>query len=95
MTLTKQQESNIKYCIDDLMLDDYEIGEILRCIERLGIQSVEYFCEEFVFVCEDGDGNEDVDALERVHDDEYLNIAVFNGMHWEDTTGNDIDDVIN
>ena len=95
MTLTKQQESNIKYCIDDLMLDDCEIGEILRCIERLGIKSVEYFCEEFVFICEDEDGNEDVDALERIHDDEYLNIAVFNGMHWEDTTGDDIDDIIN
>ena len=83
MTLTKQQESNIKYCIDDLMLDDYEIGEILRCIERLGIQSVEYFCEEFVFTCEDEDGNHDMDALDRVHHDAYLNIAVFNGMYWE------------
>ena len=83
MTLTKQQESNIKYCIDDLNLDDYQIGEMLRCIERMGISSVEYFCEEFVFTCEDENGNEDVDALERVHDDEHLNIAVFNGMHWE------------
>ena len=83
MTLTKQQESNIKYCIDDLNLDDYQIGEILRCIERMGISSVEYFCEEFVFTCEDENGNEDVDALERVHDDDYLNIAEFNAMYWE------------
>jgi len=83
MTLTKQQESNIKYCIDDLNLDDYQIGEMLRCIERMGISSVEYFCEEFVFVCEDENGNEDVDALDRVHDDDYLNIAEFNAMYWE------------
>mgnify|MGYP001225090938 FL=1 len=83
MTLTKQQESNIRYCIDDLNLDDYQIGEMLRCIERMGIQSVEYFCEEFVFTCEDENGNEDVDALERVHDDDYLNIAEFNAMYWE------------
>ena len=83
MTLTKQQESNIKYCIDDLNLDDYQIGEMLRCIERMGISSVEYFCEEFVFTCEDENGNEDVDALDRVHDDDYLNIAEFNAMYWE------------
>ncbi len=82
MTLTKQQESNIRYCIDDLNLDDYQIGEMLRCIERMGISSVEYFCEEFVFTCEDENGNEDVDALDRVHDDDYLNIAEFNAMYW-------------
>ena len=83
MTLTKQQESNIKYCIDDLDLSNEQIGEMLRCIERLGVKSVEHFCEEFVFVCEDENGDEDVDALDRVHDDEYLNIAEFNAMYWE------------
>ena len=30
--------------------------------------------EEFVFVCEDENGEEDVEALNRVHDDEYLTI---------------------
>ena len=50
MSQTAQLENNIAYCIDDLNLSDDQIGEILRCIERLGIQSVEYFCEEFVFV---------------------------------------------
>ena len=74
---TKQSEINIKYCIDDLNLNDDQIGEMLRCIEELGIQSVQYFCEEFVFTCEDKD------VLERVHHDAYLNIAVFNGMYWE------------
>jgi len=83
MSQTAQLENNIAYCIDDLNLSDDQIGEILRCIERLGIQSVEYFCEEFVFVCEDENGEEDVEALGRVHDDTYLNIADFNSLYWE------------
>ena len=74
MTCTKQLEANIAFCIDELDLDDNHIGEMLRCIERLGISSVEYFCEEFVFICEDDEGNEDIDALNRVHDDDYLKI---------------------
>ena len=74
MSNTLQLENNIAYCIDYLELDDDHIGEMLRCIERLGIQSVEYFCEEFVFVCIDNEGEEDIDALNRVHDDDYLKI---------------------
>ena len=74
MSCTKQLEANIAFCIDELDLDDNHIGEMLRCIERLGISSVEYFCEEFVFICEDDEGNEDIDALNRVHDDDYLKI---------------------
>lgn len=74
MSCTKQLEANIAFCIDELDLDNDHIGEMLRCIERLGISSVEYFCEEFVFICEDDEGNEDIDALNRVHDDDYLKI---------------------
>ena len=71
---TTQLENNIAYCIDYLELDDNHIGEMLRTIEKLGIASVEYFCEEFIFTCEDENGEEDVEALNRVHDDEYLKI---------------------
>ena len=74
MSCTIQLEANIAFCIDELDLDNDHIGEMLRCIERLGISSVEYFCEEFVFICEDDEGNEDIDALNRVHDDDYLKI---------------------
>ena len=81
--MSNQVETNIKYCIDDLNLNDAQIGEMLRCIEKMGISSVQYFCDEFVFTCEDEDGNHDMDALDRVHHDAYLNIAVFNGMYWE------------
>jgi len=71
---TTQLENNIAYCIDYLELDDNHIGEMLRTIEKLGIASVEYFCEEFIFTCEDENGEEDIEALNRVHDDEYLKI---------------------
>ena len=74
MSNTVQLEKNIAFCIDELDLDNNSIGEILRCIERLGISSVEYFCEEFVFICEDDDGCEDTDALNRCHDEDYLKI---------------------
>lgn len=71
---TEQLEKDIAYCIDDLDLTNEEIGDLLRACEKLGGISVEYFCEEFIFICEDEDGNEDVDALNRVHDDDYLQI---------------------
>ena len=74
MACTKQLEANIAFCVDELDLDDNSIGEMLRCIERMGISSVEYFCEEFVFECFDNEGNEDLEALERVHDENYLPI---------------------
>ncbi len=74
MSKTIQLEKNIAFCIDDLNLTNAQIGEMLRCIESMGISSVEYFCEEFVFECFDEDGNVDLDALDRVHDENYLPI---------------------
>ena len=65
---TKQLEANIAYCIDVCDMDDEDIGEMLRAIERLGLLSVEYFCEEFIFL------GEDHDTTMRYHDDEYLPI---------------------
>jgi len=81
--IKQQLEANIAFCIDRCEMDDNEVGDMLRCIERLGIASVEHFCEEFVFICEDEDGEEDMETMDRVHDDEYLNIAEFNAMYWE------------
>ena len=63
-----QLEKDIAYCIDYLDLDDNQIGEMLRVCEKLGGISAEYFCEEFIFEC---DNEEDV---HRLHDDNYLKI---------------------
>ena len=76
-------ERNIAFCIDECNMEDEQIGEILRCIERENVASVEHFFEEFVFICYNEDGEEDVDALGKLHDPEYLNIAEFNALYWE------------
>ena len=67
-TTNTQLEKDIAYCIDYLDLSDSQIGEMLRCCEQLGNITVEYFCEEFIFQC---DNEEDV---HRLHDDNYLKI---------------------
>ena len=66
--LLNSLQKDISYCIDYLELDDTQIGEMLRACEQLGNISVEYFCEEFIFECDD------LDALDRYHDDNYLTI---------------------
>ena len=67
-TTNTQLEKDIAYCIDYLDLDDNQIGEMLRVCEKLGGISAEYFCEEFIFEC---DNEEEV---HRLHDDNYLKI---------------------
>ena len=66
--LLKSLQNDIAYCIDYLELNDNQIGEMLRACEQLGGISVEYFCEEFIFQCD----NED--ELDRLHNDNYLKI---------------------
>ena len=70
-------EKDIAFCIDEMNLRDSEIGEMLRACEKLGGIGVEYFCEEFIFVDEEGE------AQMQWHDDDHLNIAEFNAMYWE------------
>ena len=73
----EQLEKDIAFCIDEMNLGDSEIGEMLRACEKLGGIGVEYFCEEFIFVDEEGE------AQMQWHDDDHLNIAEFNAMYWE------------
>ena len=68
MSNTNQLEKDIAYCIDILDLSNNQIGEILRACETLGNISVEYFCEEFIFQ------EDDEDALNRYHDENYVTI---------------------
>ena len=77
MSNTEQLEKNIAFCIDECDMDDEQVGEMLRAIESISIQSVEYFCEEFVFICEDESN------IMKYHDESYLNIADFNSLYWE------------
>ena len=61
-TKKKQLKENIRYCIDELNLEDESVGEVLRAAEKLGV-SCEYFVEEFV-----------VGGSEDIHLDDYLKI---------------------
>ena len=65
-----QLERDIAFCIDICGMEDHEIGDMLRACERLGGIAVEYFCEEFVFIPFDDNGEEDVDSLQNCHDDD-------------------------
>ena len=69
-----QIQKDILFLQDQCDMTNSQCDDIIHACEELGGISAEYFCEEFVFICEDEDGNEDVDALNRVHDDEYLKI---------------------
>ena len=69
-------ERDIAFCIDDCGMDDEQIGDMLRICEELGNISCEYFAEEFVFI-DDNEGGE------RLHTNDYLNIAEFNALYWE------------
>ena len=63
-----QIEKDIAFCIDELALSNEQIGEMLRACEKLGGISAEYFCDEFIFE------ENNLDALDRYHDDNYLKI---------------------
>ena len=65
---------DVEWLEDNLNIIGRECDEVLNACEKLGGLSAEYFCEEFIFMCEDENGEEDVEALNRVHDDEYLRI---------------------
>ena len=78
-TSAQQLEIDVDWLDVNVGLDNTEYDEILNACEELGGISAQYFCEEFVFVPDDSTPEE----VERLHDDEYLNIAVFNAYFWE------------
>ena len=68
MTKEDQLITDIAYCIDDLELNDEQIGLFLRSSEELGV-SCQYLAEEFAFT------PETPEEFERLHlDPEYLKI---------------------
>ena len=66
-----QMIDNLEVCIDFLGLNDEQTGEVLAATNELGV-NVEYFCNEFMET-----------SSVKVHDDDYLNIAMFNATFWE------------
>ena len=68
MTQEDQLIADIAFCVDDLELNDEQIGIYLKAAEEIGV-SCRYMAEEFVF---ESDTQEE---FERLHlDPEYLKI---------------------
>ena len=68
---------DLEFCIEQLGLNDEETEEIVNITENLGIRP-EYFTDEFIFTT-----GRSMDEDSLLHDGDYLNIAEFNAMYWE------------
>ena len=62
---------NLRFCIETIGLDDEQTESVLAATNELGV-NVEYFCNDFMET-----------SSVKVHEDDYLNIAMFNAMYWE------------
>ena len=62
---------NLEFCIETLGLNDEQTGDVLAATNEIGV-NVEYFANEFMET-----------SSVRVHESDYLNIAMFNAMFWE------------
>ena len=68
MTKEDQLIADISFCVDDLELNDEQIGIYLRAAEEIGV-SCRYMSEEFVFE------SETQEEFHRLHlDPDYLKI---------------------
>jgi len=68
MTQEDQLIADIAFCVDDLELNDEQIGVYLRASEELGV-SCRYMAEEFVFE------SDTPEEFERLHlNPDYLKI---------------------
>ena len=68
MTKEDQLIADIAFCVDDLELNDEQIGLYLRAAEEIGV-SCRYMAEEFVFE------SDTMEEFHRLHlDPDYLKI---------------------
>ena len=76
MNRLDQTIEDLEFCIETLGMDDGQIEEILDITGELGVRP-EYFSNEFIFTTGRG-----IDEDSKLHDADYLNIAVFNAMFY-------------
>ena len=74
MNRLDQTIEDLEFCIETLGMDDGQIEEILDITGELGVRP-EYFSNEFIFTTGRG-----IDEDSKLHDADYLSIAVFNAM---------------
>ena len=74
MNQLDQTIEDLKFCVETLGMNDEQVEEYLNITSEFGVRP-EYFSNEFIFLTGRGlkeDG--------KLHDPDYLNIAVFNAM---------------
>ena len=74
MNQLDQTIEDLKFCVETLGMNDDEVEEFMNITSEFGVRP-QYFSNEFIFLTgrvleEDG----------KLHDPDYLNIAVFNAM---------------
>tara|TARA_B100000941_G_scaffold270528_1_gene228533 strand:+ start:421 stop:648 length:228 start_codon:yes stop_codon:yes gene_type:complete len=70
-TLVQQKKDNLEFCSETLGLNKKQTKQVLAATNELGV-NVEYFANEFMET-----------SSVQVHQNDYLNIAMFNAMFWE------------
>ena len=76
MNQLDQTIEDLKFCVETLGLSDEEVEEIMDITGHLGIRP-EYFSNEFIFTT-----GRRLSEDSKLHDPDYLNIAVFNAMYY-------------
>ena len=71
-----QTIEDLKFCVETLGMNDEEVEEIMDISGHLGIRP-EYFSNEFIFTT-----GRRLSEDSKLHDPDYLNIAVFNAMYF-------------
>ena len=74
MNQLDQTIEDLKFCVKTLGMNDEQVEEFMDITGQFGVRP-EYFTNEFIFLT--GRGLEEDGKL---HDPDYLNIAVFNAM---------------
>ena len=74
MNQLDQTIEDLKFCVETLGMNDEQVEEFMDIPGQFGVRP-EYFSNEFIFLT--GRGLEEDGKL---HDPDYLNIAVFNAM---------------
>ena len=74
MNRLDQTIEDLEFCIETLGMNDEQVEEFMDITGQFGVRP-EYFSNEFIFLT--GRGLEEDGKL---HDPDYLNIAVFNAM---------------
>ena len=74
MNQLDQTIEDLEFCIETLGMNDDEVEEFMNVTSEFGVRP-EYFSNEFIFLTGRG-----LSEDSKLHDPDYLNIAVFNAM---------------